>query len=101
GEDEMTKRLLCGGLMLLALTAGAYGEGKGADSKATGVKHAGLERMKKVAGAWVEAGQEGKPTDKGVAGIKVSGGGSGVERRLCAGRGRGWVWSISAVAENW
>ena len=83
----MTQRIVAGGLMLLALAAGAYGEGKGnSGGKAPAAQHAGLERMKKLAGTWVEAGKDGKPTDKVVSVIKVIGGGSVVHETLFPGQ---------------
>lgn len=39
--------------------------------------HTGLEKMKKLAGTWVEADKDGNPTDKVVSVIKVTAGGSG------------------------
>jgi hypothetical protein len=83
----MTQRIVAGGLMLLALTAGAYADGKGsAGGKAPPAQHAGLERMKKLAGTWVEAGKDGKPTDKVVSVVKVIGGGTVVHETLFPGQ---------------
>src|SRR5687767_2585277 len=63
----MKHRFLAIGLTLLTFTAAAPGGEKPAP-------HAGLEKMKKLAGTWVEAGKDGKPTDKVVSVIKVIGG---------------------------
>src|SRR5438105_10573588 len=71
----MMRRMLTAGLMLIALTAG----GRGDDAPAkTAPTHPGLERMKKLAGTWVEADKDGKPTDKVVSVVKVTAGGSAV-----------------------
>lgn len=74
-EFPMTKRMLAGGWMLFAVAATVCGDdspGKAA------VAHPGLERLKAMAGTWVEAGKDGKPTDKVVSVIKVTAGGSAV-----------------------
>lgn len=80
----MAQRILFGGLMLLALAIAA----PAADEPAPKTKqapHAGLERLKKLAGTWVEADKEGKPTDKVVSVIKVIGGGSTVHETIFPG----------------
>jgi hypothetical protein len=82
----MMRRILAGGLMLLSLTTLAHGEGKAEASRKASAPHAGLERMKKLAGTWVEAGKDGKPTDKVVSVIKVTGGGSVVHETLFPGQ---------------
>ena len=68
----MTQRLLVAGLMLIAFGADVRGDDKEQAAQAT---HAGLERMKKLAGTWVEADKDGKPTDKVVSVVKVTAGG--------------------------
>jgi hypothetical protein len=66
----MTRRMLTCGLVVLALAAGARGDDAAAK--------AGLEKIKKLAGTWVEADKDGKPTDKVVSVVKVTAGGSAV-----------------------
>ncbi len=44
-----------------------------------------LDLIKKLAGDWVEVGQDGKPTDKVVSTYRVTAGGSAVEETLLAG----------------
>jgi hypothetical protein len=78
----MVRRFWACGVVLLALSAGAYGEGK----IPTAAPHAGLDRMKKMAGTWVEAGKDGKPTDKVVSVIRVIAGGSAVQETLFPGQ---------------
>ena len=79
----MVQRFWIGGLVLLALTAGGYGEDKSSDKPAP---HPGLERMKKLAGTWVAADKDGKPTDKVVSVVKVIAGGSTVHETLFPGQ---------------
>jgi hypothetical protein len=79
---DMTRRMLTCALMTLALVAGA----RGGDAPATApAAQAGLDRIKKLAGTWVEAGKDGKPTDKVVSVVKVTAGGSAVQETLFPG----------------
>jgi hypothetical protein len=72
----MTKRMLAGGFVLAALAMGV----RAADAPTTTAPtHAGLDRLKKLAGTWVEADKDGKPTDKVVSVIKVTAAGSAVQ----------------------
>jgi hypothetical protein len=79
----MTRRMLIGGLMILALATG--GRAGDEPSKATPT-HSGLERLKKLAGTWVEADKDGKATDKVVSVVKVTAGGSAVVETLFPGQ---------------
>ncbi|MBO0699630.1 MAG: hypothetical protein J2P46_14640 [Zavarzinella sp.] len=79
----MTRRMLACGLMVLGLAVGA----RGGDTPAKAVPtHPGLERLKKLAGTWVEADKDGKPTDKVVSVVKVTAGGSAVQETLFPGQ---------------
>jgi hypothetical protein len=78
----MTRRMLIGGLMVLTLAAG--GRGDDAAAKATPT-HPGLEKIKSLAGTWVEADKDGKPTDKVVSVVKVTAGGSAVQETFFPG----------------
>src|SRR5262249_13002088 len=69
----------------LALTAGTYGEDKPAD-KAPAATHPGLERLKRLAGTWVAADENGKPTEQVVSVIKVISAGSTVHETLFPGQ---------------
>ncbi len=82
----MTQRFLAGGLMVLVLGAGALGGDAPAPGKAQVAAHAGLERLKKLAGTWVAADQDGKPTDQVVSVIKVTAAGSAVQETLFPGQ---------------
>ena len=80
----MMKRFWVGGLMLVAF-ATARGEEKPA-AVPTQAPHAGLERLKKLAGTWVAADKDGKPTDQVVSVIKVTAAGSAVQETLFPGQ---------------
>jgi hypothetical protein len=80
----MTRRLLLGGLMAVAFGTSARSEN--APSKVSPAPHAGLERMKKLAGTWVAADKDGKPTDQVVSVIKVTAAGSAVTETLFPGQ---------------
>jgi hypothetical protein len=79
------KRLWISALMLVAVIATARGGDKPGE-KAAAAQHPGLERLKKLAGTWVMAGADGKPTDQVVSVIKVTAGGSVVHETLFPGQ---------------
>src|SRR5262249_13955977 len=83
-ENVMTRRfvsLVCG-LMLIALGSGVRGDDKPGTAPASAATHPGLERLKKLAGTWVAAGEDGKPTDQVVSVIKVTAAGSAVQETI-------------------
>ena len=57
----MTKRFACGLAMLLGFAVCGTAEEKKAE-KAAASNDAGLEKLKKLAGEWVAADKDGKPT---------------------------------------
>ena len=77
----MAKRILTGALLLLTLTAGVYG-----DDAPKSAAHPGLEKMKKLAGTWLVADKDGKPTDQVASVIRVTAGGSAVQETLFPGQ---------------
>jgi hypothetical protein len=79
----MTRRLMLGGLMLLALGVSTRGDDKPAPPKAAA--HPQLERIKKLAGTWVMADKDGKPTDQVASVYKVTAGGSAVTETIFPG----------------
>ena len=81
----MAQRFLAGGLVLLALTAGVHGDDRAGKAPAA-APHPGLERLKKLAGTWVMADKDGKPTDHVVSVIKVTAAGSAVHETLFPGQ---------------
>jgi hypothetical protein len=88
----MTRRYLVCGLMLIAVGSATRGEnnpgtasGSGSGSGST-ASHPGLERLKTLAGTWVAASEDGKPTEQVVSIIKVTAGGSTVQETLFPGQ---------------
>src|SRR3954468_12502941 len=81
-EFDMTRRTWIVGFVALPLVAGARGDEAVTKAAPT---HAGLEKLKKLAGTWVEADKDGKPTDKVVSVVKVTAGGSAVQETLFPG----------------
>jgi hypothetical protein len=83
----MTRKLLTAGLMIVALTAASRADdaAKVPVAKA-GPTHPGFERLKGMAGTWVEADKDGNPTDKVVSVIKVTAGGSAVQETSFPGQ---------------
>jgi hypothetical protein len=80
----MTRRLLvCA--WLLALPLAAHGEDKAAKQPSAPTNPA-FEKMKKLAGTWLAADEDGKPTDRVVSVIKVTSGGSVVHETLFPGQ---------------
>src|SRR5258707_575053 len=81
----MVQRFLVGSLVLLALTATVRSDDK-SSGNATTATHPGLERLKKLAGTWVQADKDGQPTDQVVSVIKVTAAGSAVHETLFPGQ---------------
>jgi hypothetical protein len=82
----MRRHHLIGGLLLVALGTGAFAGDKPEPGKGTTATHPGLERLKKLAGTWVEADKDGNPTDKVVSVVKVTAGGSAVQETIFPGQ---------------
>ena len=73
---------LCGLLLTFSLTS--FGNDKpGTKAPAT---NAGFEKMKKLAGTWLIADPEGKPTDKVASVYKVTSGGSTIHEKIFPGQ---------------
>ena len=81
----MMRRLLVCPVLLLALQLAANGDDKAGKLPATPT-NSGLEKMKKLAGTWLAADKDGKPTDQVVSIIKVTAGGSVVHETLFPGQ---------------
>lgn len=81
----MARGFLACGLMLVVLQA-SYGDDKSAVKLPPPPTNAGLEKMKKLAGTWVAADKDGKPTDQVVSIIKVTAGGSAVHETIFPGQ---------------
>lgn len=71
------RMLMAAGFIATALVT-STGRADDKPAKAPAATHAGLEKLKKLAGTWVEADKDGKPTDKVVSVVKVIAGGSTV-----------------------
>jgi hypothetical protein len=85
----MLRRCLTCGLvlsLLLGLSVASYGDAKPGAKLPAPPTNAGLEKMKKLAGTWVAADENGKPTDQVVSVIKVTAGGSAVHETLFPGQ---------------
>jgi hypothetical protein len=80
----MTRQLLACAL-LLALPLAAYGEDK-AGKRPPVLANTAFEKMKKLAGTWLAADEDGKPTDQVLSIIKVTAGGSAVHETLFPGQ---------------
>ncbi len=80
----MMRRILVGGLMLVIVSAGAGGDDKPVKSAAPANPQ--LEKLKKLAGTWVAADKDGKPTDQVVSVVKLTASGSTVHETLFPGQ---------------
>src|SRR3954463_1803490 len=83
GHDMMRQILICG-LLLVAVRAG-LGDGKPEVKLPAPPKNANLEKLTKLAGTWVKADKDGKPTDEVVSVIKATAGGSVIQETLFPG----------------
>lgn len=81
----MSRRLLVYPLLLLALPMATFGEDK-AGTRPPAPANAAFETMKKLAGTWVAADEDGKPTDQVRSIIKVTAGGSAVHETIFPGQ---------------
>jgi hypothetical protein len=72
GGTKMARQFLGCGLLLLALQVTAQGDDKKGGALPPAPTNPGLEKMKKLAGTWVAADQDGKPTDQVVSIIKLT-----------------------------
>jgi len=77
----MVRGFLVCGLLMSALQVATYGDDKSAKLPPAPT-NAGLEKIKKLAGTWVAADKDGKPTDQVVSIVKVTAGGSAVHETL-------------------
>jgi hypothetical protein len=72
--------------LLLTLSQASFGGDKPAVKLPSPPTNAGLEKMKKLAGTWLAADKDGKPTDQVQSIIKVTAGGSAVHETLFPGQ---------------
>ncbi len=78
----MLRQCLAAGLLLFILTGVSSGEDAPAKAQP---ENPVFEKLKTLAGTWVEADQDGKPTDKVVSVVRVTAGGSVVHETLFPG----------------
>jgi hypothetical protein len=81
----MRRILACSGLVALMLTVALASHG-GDKKLPTPPTNANLEKMKKLAGTWLVADKDGKPTDQVASVIKVTSGGSAVHETIFPGQ---------------
>ena len=81
----MVRRILVCGL-LLTLSQASYADDKPQANLPPPPTNASLEKMKKLAGTWLVADKDGKPTDQVASIIKVTAGGSVVHETLFPGQ---------------
>lgn len=82
-------RVMTGGLFLilaLTISLSSYGGDKSAPKLPTPPTNAALEKMKRLAGTWMLADKDGKPTSEVASVIKVTAGGSVVHETLFPGQ---------------
>ncbi len=79
----MARTMLLGGVLVLVLGTGVRGDNPPAKSAPT---HPSFERLKGLAGTWVEADKDGKATDKVVSVVRVIAGGSAVHETVFPGQ---------------
>jgi hypothetical protein len=82
----MLRRSFVCGLLLIGAHIPAYGDDKTAGNPPSASTNVGLEKMKALAGTWVAADKDGKPTDQVVSVIKVTAGNSAVHETLFPGQ---------------
>ncbi len=79
----MLRRMLTAGLVLVLVSAGSRSDDAPAKAQSTNPM---FEKIKKLAGTWVEADKDGKPTDKVVSVVRVTAGGSAVQETQFPGQ---------------
>ena len=92
----MMRGLVLCGLLLVTFSVATAGGDKPGDKQAPTAANVGLEKMKKLAGTWLTADKDGKPTDQVASIIKVTAGGSVVHETLFPGQPQEMI-SVYAV----
>jgi hypothetical protein len=85
----MLQRFVSAGLVMvltLAVSVPSKGDENTAPKPPAPPTNAALEKMKKLAGTWLVADKDGKPTDQVASIIKVTSGGSAVHETLFPGQ---------------
>ena len=82
----MTQNFVLGALAMMVLGVVARADDKHEHPLLATPKNAGLDKMKSLAGTWVVADKDGKPTDEVASVIKVTAGGSAVQETIFPGQ---------------
>jgi hypothetical protein len=82
----VVKHFWIGGLVVLALAVAVRADDKAGHKAAPKAQQARLEQLKKLAGTWVVADKDGKPTDQVASVFKVTSAGSAVQETLFPGQ---------------
>lgn len=85
----MMRRILSGSVLsivTMSLVAASHGGDKAQPKLPAPPTNAALEKMKKLAGTWLLADKDGKPTDQVASIIKVTAGGSAIHETLFPGQ---------------
>lgn len=81
----MKRGMLVFGLVL-AISTASYADDKAPTSLPTPPTNASFEKLKKLAGTWMIADKDGKPTDQIASIVKVTSGGSAVHETIFPGQ---------------
>src|SRR6516165_10838641 len=95
----MVRRFVACGL-LLTISMASFGDDKPGLKLPSPATNPGLEKMKKLAGTWLTADQDGKPTDQVASIIKVTAGGSVVHETLFPGQPQEMVSIYTADGQD-
>ncbi|HEY7312672.1 MAG TPA: hypothetical protein VH643_25125 [Gemmataceae bacterium] len=82
----MVQRIWISCLVLFVLAVAGHAADKAGSKSAAKNQQPNLEKLKALAGTWVVADKDGKPTDQVVSIIKVTAGGSAVQETLFPGQ---------------
>jgi hypothetical protein len=98
----MRQFLTCGLVLtlLLGISLASHGDDKPAAKSPATAANANLEKLKKLAGTWVAADKDGKPTEEVVSIIKVTAGGSAVHETLFPGQPKEMISVYTADGED-
>lgn len=82
----MTRHLISGGLLLMALSIAASGDDPHNHAVPAPATNAGFDKMKTLVGTWVAVDGDGRPTDQVVSVVKLTAGGSAILETLFPGQ---------------
>ena len=82
----MRQRILAVATLLAFLSGSAIGDENHRHEAPSPISNKGFEKMKQLVGTWVEADENGKPTDNVVSVIRLTAGGSAIHETLFPGQ---------------